>query len=57
MSNKSVNNFSGRRRGTAGKSHMLPPLNNNNNQLVNIYAIIMFIPIHKHVIFMLLCIE
>ena len=41
MSRKNETNFSGRRRNTAGKTHMLPPLNinttnnnNNNNQLV-----------------------
>ena len=37
-SNKNANNGSGRRRNTAGKTHILPPLNvnsNNKNQLVS----------------------
>ena len=31
MSRKNETNFSGRRRNTAGKTHMLPPLNINTN--------------------------
>ena len=54
MSSKNGSHLANRRRNTAGKTHMLPPLNstsNTNNQLVSILKDTNYVKDIKYVIF------